>query len=107
MQGVALKTFDDKDFQLVAEGGELSFEKQVKSTGLDDVHGERLGSIVSTYGSKGINGFAVWKEPNYIFPLMLGTVAIEGILFFKFQQMLLLISANIIFMVTAIFQKEI
>ncbi|WP_148779592.1 hypothetical protein, partial [Enterococcus faecium] len=48
VQGVALKTFDDKDFQLVAEGGELSFEKQVKSTGLDDVHGERLGSIVST-----------------------------------------------------------
>lgn len=72
VQGVALKTLDDKDFQLVAEGGELSFEKQVKSTGLDDVHGERLGSIVSTYGSKGINGFAVWKEPNYIFSINAG-----------------------------------
>ncbi|EON3043318.1 phage tail spike protein [Enterococcus hirae] len=72
VQGVALKTLDDKDFQLVAEGGELSFEKKVNSTGLDDVHGERLGSIVSTYGSKGINGFAVWKEPNYIFSINAG-----------------------------------
>ncbi len=37
VQGVALKTLDDKDFQLVAEGGQLSFEKKVISTGLDDV----------------------------------------------------------------------
>lgn len=72
VQGVALKTMDDKDFQLVAEGGKLSFEKRVESTSLDDVHGESLGSIVSTYGSKGINGFAVWKEPNYIFSINAG-----------------------------------
>lgn len=31
-----------------------------------------MGSIVSTYGSKGINGFAVWKEPNYIFSINAG-----------------------------------
>lgn len=72
VQGVALKTMDDKDFQLVAEGGKLSFERRVESTGLDDVHGKSLGSIVSTYGSKGINGFAVWKEPNYIFSINAG-----------------------------------
>ncbi len=72
VQGVALKTLDDKDFQLVAEGGQLSFEKKVISTGLDDVHGEPLGSIVATYGGGKINGFAVWKEPNYIFSINAG-----------------------------------
>jgi phage minor structural protein len=72
VQGVALKTLDDKDFQLVAEGGQLSFEKKVISTGLDDVHGESLGSIVATYGGGKINGFAVWKEPNYIFSINAG-----------------------------------
>ncbi|MDA9429147.1 Membrane protein [Enterococcus mundtii 1A] len=69
VQGVALKTLDDQDFQVVVVGGKVSFEKKVISTGLDDVHGESLGSIVSTYGSQGINGFAIWKEPGYIFSI--------------------------------------
>lgn len=70
VQGVALKTLDDEDFQVVVEGGKVSFEKQVVSTGLDDVHGESLGAITATYGaSKNINGFAIWKEPNYIFSI--------------------------------------
>lgn len=34
VQGVALKTLDDKDFQLVAEGGQLSFEKRSFQLGL-------------------------------------------------------------------------
>lgn len=73
VQGVALKTLDDKSFQVVVEGGRVSFEKKVISTGLDDVHGESLGSIVSTYGAdKNINGFAVWKNPNYIFSINAG-----------------------------------
>lgn len=46
--------------------------KKVISTGLDDVHGESLGSIVATYGGGKINGFAVWKEPNYIFSINAG-----------------------------------
>lgn len=50
VQGVALKTLDDEDFQVVMEGGKLTFEKQVVSTGLDDVHGEELGRITATYG---------------------------------------------------------
>ena len=70
VQGVALKTLDDKSFQVVVEGGKVSFEKKVVSTGLDDVHGESLGAITSTYGAdKNINGFAIWKEPNYIFSI--------------------------------------
>lgn len=72
VQGVALKTLDDQDFQVVVVGGKVSFEKKVISTGLDDVHGESLGSIVSTYGSQGINGFAIWKEPGYIFSINAG-----------------------------------
>lgn len=70
VQGVALKTLDDEDFQVVIEGGKVEFEKQVISTGLDDVHGESLGAITATYGAnKNINGFAIWKEPNYIFSI--------------------------------------
>lgn len=69
VQGVALKTLDDKDFQVVMEGGKLSFEKQVVSTGLEDVHGESLGAISATYGNGGINGFAIIQEPGYIFSL--------------------------------------
>ncbi|EAC9688622.1 hypothetical protein B5G96_15910, partial [Listeria monocytogenes] len=73
VQGVALKTLDDKSFQVVVEGGKVSFEKKVVSTGLDDVHGESLGAITSTYGAdKNINGFAIWKEPNYIFSINTG-----------------------------------
>ncbi|MFS0945640.1 phage tail spike protein [Enterococcus casseliflavus] len=73
VQGVALKTLDDKSFQVVVEGGKVSFEKKVVSTGLDDVHGESLGAITSTYGAdRNINGFAIWKEPNYIFSINTG-----------------------------------
>jgi len=69
VQGVALKTMDDKDFQVVMEGGNIAFEKQVVSTGLEDVHGERLGGITATYGETGINGFAIVQEPGYIFSI--------------------------------------
>lgn len=70
VQGVALKTLDDEDFQVVMEGGKLTFEKQVVSTGLDDVHGEELGRITATYGGgRIINGFAVVQDPSYIFSI--------------------------------------
>ncbi|WP_461198043.1 phage tail spike protein [Enterococcus sp. N249-2] len=69
VQGVALKTMDDKDFQVVMAGGNFAFEKQVVSTGLEDVHGERLGGITATYGETGINGFAIVQEPGYIFSI--------------------------------------
>ena len=72
VQGVALKTLDDKDFQVVIEGGKVEFEKQVVSTGLEDVHGESLGAISATYGSSGINGFAIIQEPGYIFSINTG-----------------------------------
>ena len=73
VQGVAIKTLDDDDFQVVMEGGVIAFEKQVNSTGLDDVHGEKLGKIVATYGgNKNINGFAVVQAPNYIFSINTG-----------------------------------
>ncbi|RGP39466.1 hypothetical protein BPTFM16_02891 [Altererythrobacter insulae] len=52
-------------------------------------------------------GLLSGKNQTIFFPLTLGTAAIEGILFFKFQQTLLLISANIIFTVMVNFQKEI
>ncbi|MGP9025895.1 phage tail spike protein [Candidatus Enterococcus leclercqii] len=70
VQGVALKTLDDEDFQVVMEDGKLTFEKQVVSTGLDDVHGEELGRITATYGGgRVINGFAVVQDPDYIFSI--------------------------------------
>lgn len=70
VQGVALKTLDDEDFQVVVEGGKVTFEKQVVSTGLDDVHGEELGRITATYGGgRVINGFAVVQDPGYIFSI--------------------------------------
>ena len=70
VQGVALKTLDDEDFQVVMEGGKVTFEKQVVSTGLDDVHGEELGRITATYGGgRVINGFAVVQDPGYIFSI--------------------------------------
>ncbi|MCC4046555.1 phage tail spike protein [Enterococcus gallinarum] len=70
VQGVALKTLDDEDFQVVMEGGKVTFEKQVISTGLDDVHGEELGRITATYGGgRVINGFAVVQDPGYIFSI--------------------------------------
>ncbi|MGF2044418.1 phage tail spike protein [Enterococcus gallinarum] len=70
VQGVALKTLDDEDFQVVMEGGKLTFEKQVVSTGLDDVHGEELGRITATYGGgRVINGFAVVQDHGYIFSI--------------------------------------
>lgn len=72
VQGVALKTLDDKDFQVVIEGGKVEFEKQVVSTGLEDVHGESLGAISATYGNGGINGFAIIQEPGYIFSINTG-----------------------------------
>ncbi|WP_438845427.1 phage tail spike protein [Enterococcus sp. AZ091] len=70
VQGVALKTMDDEDFQVAMEGGKVAFEKQVVSTGLDDVHGEELGRITATYGGgRVINGFAVVQDPGYIFSI--------------------------------------
>lgn len=70
VQGVALKTLDDKNFQVVMEGGKVTFEKQVVSTGLDDVHGEELGRITAMYGGgRVINGFAVVQDPGYIFSI--------------------------------------
>lgn len=73
IQGVALKTMDDDDFQVVIEGGAVSFEKLVESTNLQDVHGEKLGLISATYGSKhNINGFAVIQKPGYIFSINSG-----------------------------------
>lgn len=74
IQGVAIKTMDNKDFQVVMEGGKVSFEKQVASTGLNDVHGDELGSISATYGSSGnINGFAVIQDPGDIFSINTGS----------------------------------
>lgn len=74
VQGVALKTLDDKDFQVVMEGGKVSFEKQVVSTGLDDVHGELLGSIGATRNAstQEVNGFAVVQKPGYIYSMNSG-----------------------------------
>lgn len=70
VQGVALKTMDDENFQVAMEGGKVAFEKQVVSTGLDDVHGEELGRITATYGGgRVINGFAVVQDPGYIFSI--------------------------------------
>ncbi|WP_430611165.1 hypothetical protein IGL01_002293 [Enterococcus sp. DIV0340] len=71
VQGVALKTLDDKDFQVVVEGGKVSFERQRVSTGLDDVHGESLGDITATYDSSGkkVNGFAIRQKSGYIFSI--------------------------------------
>lgn len=74
VQGVALKTLDDVDFQVVIEGGQIDFEKQVVSTGLDDVHGERLGSIKATRNAstQEVNGFAVVQKPGYIYSINSG-----------------------------------
>lgn len=74
VQGVALKTLDDEDFQVVVEGGKVSFEKQVVSTGLDDVHGELLGSIGATRNAstQQVNGFAVVQKPGYIYSINSG-----------------------------------
>lgn len=74
VQGVALKTLDDVDFQVVTEGGKISFEKQVVSTGLDDVHGEELGVIKATRNAstQQVNGFAVVQKPGYIYSINSG-----------------------------------
>ena len=74
VQGVALKTLDDEDFQVVVEGGKVSFEKQVISTGLDDVHGEELGVIKATRNAstQQVNGFAVVQKPGYIYSINSG-----------------------------------
>lgn len=74
VQGVALKTLDDVDFQVVIEGGQIDFEKQVVSTGLDDVHGESLGSIKATRNAstQQVNGFAVVQKPGYIYSINSG-----------------------------------
>ncbi|MGL9969360.1 hypothetical protein IGI80_000223 [Enterococcus sp. DIV1420a] len=71
VQGVALKTLDDKDFQVVIEGGKVSFERKRVSTGLNDVHGELFGDISATYDGSGkkANGFAVRQKPGYIFSI--------------------------------------
>lgn len=71
VQGVALKTLDDKDFQVVMEGGKVSFERKRVSTGLNDVHGELFGDIKATYDGSGknANGFAVRQKPGYIFSI--------------------------------------
>lgn len=71
VQGVALKTLDDKDFQVVMEGGKVSFERNRVSTGLKDVHGELFGDIQATYDGSGkkANGFAVRQKPGFIFSI--------------------------------------
>lgn len=71
VQGVALKTLDDKDFQVVVEGGKVAFERKRVSTGLKDVHGELFGDIKATYDGSGkkANGFAVRQKHGYIFSI--------------------------------------
>ena len=51
--GCGFKTLDDKDFQVVMEGGKVSFERKRVSTGLNDVHGELFGDIKATYDGSG------------------------------------------------------
>lgn len=71
VQGVALKTLDDKDFQVVVEGGKVAFERRRVSTGLKDVHGELFGDITATYDSSGkkANGFTIRQKSGYIFSI--------------------------------------
>ncbi|WP_370569311.1 phage tail spike protein [Lactococcus sp. LG606] len=75
VQGSVIKTDSkEKDYQIVLDGGALSFEKYKKASGPNDAHGKQLSKFyVSRNASSGkVNGTAIVQQPGYIFSLNSG-----------------------------------
>ncbi len=75
VQGSVIKTdSEEKDYQVVLDGGVLSFEEYKKASGPNDAHGKQLSKFfVSRNAASGkVNGTAIVQQPGYIFSLNSG-----------------------------------
>lgn len=75
VQGSVIKTADKNDkYQVVLDGGRLSFEEFKDATGPDDAHGKPLSEFFVSYDAESnkVNGTAIVQKPGYIFSINSG-----------------------------------
>ena len=75
VQGSVIKTADKNDkYQVVLDGGCLSFEEFKVATGPDDAHGKPLSEFFVSYDAESnkVNGTAIVQKPGYIFSINSG-----------------------------------
>ncbi|MCO7180453.1 phage tail tip lysozyme [Lactococcus formosensis] len=75
VQGSVIKTADKKDkYQVVLDGGKLSFEEFKNATGPNNAHGKSLSEFYVTYDAESnkVNGTAIVQQPGYIFSINSG-----------------------------------
>lgn len=75
VQGSVIKTADKNDkYQVVLDGGRLSFEEFKDATGPDDAHGKTLSEFFVSYDAESnkVNGTAIVQKPGYIFSINSG-----------------------------------
>ncbi len=75
VQGSVIKTADKNDkYQVVLDGGRLSFEEFKVATGPDDAHGKPLSEFFVSYDAESnkVNGTAIVQKPGYIFSINSG-----------------------------------
>lgn len=75
VQGSVIKTADKNDkYQVVLDGGRLSFEEFKDGTGPDDAHGKTLSEFFVSYDAESnkVNGTAIVQKPGYIFSINSG-----------------------------------
>ncbi len=75
VQGSVIKTADKNDkYQVVLDGGRLSFEEFKVATGPDDAHGKPLSEFFVSYDAESnkVNGTAIVQKPGYKFSINSG-----------------------------------
>lgn len=75
VQGSVIKTADKNDkYQIVLDGGTLSFEEFKDATGPKDAHGKPLSEFYVTADAESgkVNGTAIVQKPGYIFSINSG-----------------------------------
>lgn len=75
VQGSVIKTADKNEkYQVVLDGGRLSFEEFKDATGPDDAHGKPLSEFFVSYDAESnkVNGTAIVQKPGYIFSINSG-----------------------------------
>ncbi|WOZ56243.1 minor head protein [Brochothrix phage BtpYZU03] len=77
IKGNIIKSSDEGDFQIVLDGGELTFEKKYDSEDIDDQHGHPMLTMKALYTDDKLNGISMVQIPNYSFGINSGGLMVS------------------------------
>ncbi|ATF25154.1 phage tail tip lysozyme [Brochothrix thermosphacta] len=77
IKGNIIKSIDEDEFQIVLDGGQLTFERKVEGEEIEHQHGEVIASILPTYSEGKANGVAFIQEQGQILSLNSGVKSLS------------------------------